>query len=86
MPPCAVHGGKAFKPCTCNTKSCKGLVILHRCLGNLPGVHPLHDDLILLALHHVIGEHGMEVGDGSCQHDPVSAEFMVPHLKGEEKK
>lgn len=52
----------------------------------LPGIHPLHDDLILLALHHVVSEHGVEVGDRSCQHDPVSAEFMVPYLKkGREK-
>jgi len=54
-------------------------------LGTLPGIHPLHDDLILLALHHVVGEHGVEVRDGSRQHDPVSAEFMVPYLKGEER-
>lgn len=50
-------------------------------LGILPGIHALHDNLILLALHHVVGEHGVEVGDGSCQHDPVSAEFMVPNLR-----
>lgn len=56
------------------------------CLGTLPGIHPLHDNLVLLALHHVVGEHGVEVRDRSCQHDPVSAEFMVPYLKREREK
>lgn len=56
------------------------------CLGTLPGIHPLHDNLILLALHHVVGEHGVEIRDRSCQHDPVSTEFMVPYLKREKGK
>lgn len=50
-------------------------------LGMSPGIHALHDDLLLLALHHVVGEHGVEVRDGGCQHDPVRAEFMVPDLR-----
>ena len=48
----------------------------------LPGVHALHQDLILFTLHHVIGEHGVKVWDGGRQNNPVSAEFMIPNLQG----
>lgn len=51
-----------------------------------PGIHPLHDDLVLLALHHVVGEHGVEIGDRSRQHDPVGAKFMVSYLKKKARK
>ena len=52
------------------------------CLGS-PGVHALHDDLVLFALHHVVGEHGVEVGYGRRQDDPVGAELVIPHLPEE---
>lgn len=36
-------------------------------VGSLvPGIHSLHYNLILLALHHVISKHSMEVRDGGC--------------------
>lgn len=47
----------------------------------LPGVHALHQDLVLLTLHHVVGEHGMEVRDRGGQDDTVSAELMVANLQ-----
>lgn len=43
-------------------------------------VDALNADVPLLALDHVVGEHGMEVGDGACQHDTVGAEALVVHL------
>lgn len=52
------------------------------CTGvSVPGVHALHQDLILFTLHHVVGEHGVEVRDGGRQHDPVSAELVIPDLR-----
>lgn len=47
----------------------------------VPGVHALHQDLVLLALHHVVGEHGVEIRDGGGEDDPVSAELMLPDLQ-----
>ncbi len=47
----------------------------------LPGVHALHQDLVLFTLHHIIGEHGVKVWDGGRQNDPVSAELMIPNLQ-----
>lgn len=47
----------------------------------LPGVHALHEDLVLFALHHVVGEHGVKVGDGGGQHDAVGAELMIASLQ-----
>ena len=47
-----------------------------------PGVHALHHDLVLFALHHVVGEHGVEVRYGRRQDDPVSAELVIPDLPG----
>lgn len=32
--------------------------------GSVPWVHSLHYNLILLALHHVIREHSVEIRDG----------------------
>ena len=52
------------------------------CLGS-PGIHALHDDLVLFALHHVVGEHGVEVGYGRRQDDPVGAELVIPDLPEE---
>lgn len=49
----------------------------------LPWVHALHDNLVLLALNHVIGEHGVEVRYGSSQYNPVGAEFVISHLEKE---
>lgn len=47
----------------------------------LPGVHALHQDLILFALHHVVGKHGMKIRDGGRQNDPVSAELVISNLQ-----
>lgn len=47
----------------------------------LPGVHALHEDLVLFALHHVVGEHGVEVRDGGGQDDAVSAELVIANLR-----
>ena len=47
----------------------------------LPGVHALHQDLVLFTLHHVVGEHGVEVRDGGGQDDAVSAELVIPNLQ-----
>lgn len=52
----------------------------------LPGIHALHDDLILFALDHIIGEHGMEVGNGSSQNDPVGTKLMLSHLQHTHQK
>lgn len=49
--------------------------------NQLPGIHALHDDLILFALDHIVGEHGMEVGNGSSQNDPVGTKLMLSHLQ-----
>lgn len=49
----------------------------------LPGVHALHEDLVLLTLHHVVGEHGVEVRDGGRQDDAMGAELMIAHLQVE---
>lgn len=46
----------------------------------VPGVHSLHEYLVLFTLHHIIGEHGMKVRDGGRQHDAVGAEFVLPRL------
>lgn len=46
----------------------------------LPGVHALHQDLVLFTFNHVVGEHGVKVRDRSRQNDPVSAELMIPDL------
>lgn len=50
-----------------------------------PGVHALHDDFVLFALHHVVGEHGMEVRDGGSEDYPVGAELVVSHLQQQVK-
>lgn len=47
----------------------------------LPGVHALHQDLVLFTLHHVVGEHGVKVRDRGRQNNPVSAELMIPDLQ-----
>lgn len=52
----------------------------------LPGVHALHQDLVLFTLHHVVGEHGVEVRDGGGQDDSVSAELMVPDLRTTDRR
>lgn len=52
------------------------------CVGLcLPGIHALHQDLILFTFHHVVGEHGVKVWYGSRQDDPVSTELMIPDLQ-----
>lgn len=50
-------------------------------LRGLPRIHPLHDNLVLFTFHHVIGEHGMEVWNGSSQDNPVSTEFVFTNLQ-----
>lgn len=47
----------------------------------LPGVHALHQNLVLLTLHHVVSEHGMEVRDRGGQNDTMSTELMVANLQ-----
>lgn len=56
------------------------------CPWKLPWIHSLHDNLVLLALHHIICKHGMEVRDGGRQDDPVGTELVVPYLEGIEER
>lgn len=45
------------------------------------GVDALDGDVLLLALGHVVGEHGVEVWNRWRQHDPVRRETLLLHLK-----
>jgi hypothetical protein len=45
------------------------------------GVDALDGDVLLLALGHVVGEHGVEVRNRRRQHDPVRCETLLLHLK-----
>lgn len=51
------------------------------CFLQLPGIHALHDDLILFAFDHVISEHGVEVRNRGGQNDPVGTKLMLSHLQ-----
>lgn len=76
---------KQMKTCKCaftkyKKRACLEFSFVPLRFVSSPGVHALHDDLILFAFHHVIGEHGMKVWNRSSKDYSVSTEFVLSYL------
>jgi hypothetical protein len=53
------------------------LLLIHDSLR----VHSLQRDFVLFRLHHVRREHGVKVRDRCSQHDPMSVDHCIVHLR-----
>lgn len=45
-----------------------------------PRIDALKEDLLTLGLHHVVGEHGIEVRTGRSENDPVGELRLVDYV------